>query len=167
MGRVRTGTFLVPPHNTGSPPSGKGLILPPPVWPDYRTLIDAITPTLDEKRLRGLHDFVTDNHEAFHQNQRVRDERQQLHKRRQYERFSRNLRIVRATAGARIKREGLDLMTEAESTLLSDGVYKKITLEKSTGLWTAYSSVVVYQTECPVTDEHTSSYRDEYGVVAC
>ena len=82
------------------------------------------------------HNLVVDRLEALREVQKLRDDRQRLHDLRQQDRSSRNSRLSRTSAGARVKQGDMVLVREADSTFRSDGVNQKLAPEIWTGPWT-------------------------------
>ena len=103
---------------------------------DFRTQMDATSPSPDDEVMDGLHNLIAYKSENLRQVLEVRKDLQHRHEQRRLRREHHNAGIRRTFTGTRMKQGDLVLVKEADFALHNDCVYVKLTHDRWAGPWT-------------------------------
>ena len=109
---------------------------------DYRTQMDATSPSPDGEGRDGLHNLIADKSENLRQVQKVRKDLQHHHGQRRLRREHHNAGIKRTSTGTRVKQGNLVLLKESDPALHNNCVHVKLTHDRWTELWTITAVII-------------------------
>ena len=103
---------------------------------DYRTEMEATSPSPNDEGMDGLHNPIADKSENLRQVNKVRKHLQHHHEQRRLRREHHNAGIRRTSTGTQVKQGDLVLVKKVDSALHNDCVHVKLTHDRWTGPWT-------------------------------